>query len=255
MATDTLPRLQGKTAIVTGAGGGIGRAICLAFANEGAALVCGDTREEAVDETAALVEKRGGRAAVVIGDLAQEKTSLDMIAMARAQFGGLTTVVNCAIRDASYLPVTELPIEEWQASIDVNLTGPFLLLKHAIPAMIDGGGGSIVLIASQLVWAPKPGRSWYASQKGALISLAKALAVDHSAQNIRANTLSPGPIAGERFFSQWPDEEEAHKHAATLFGRLGKPEEVAAGAVFLASDESSFMTGSDLLIDGGYTAV
>jgi len=250
-----MPRLQGKTAIVTGAGGGIGRAICLAFASEGAALVCGDTRQDEVDQTAALIEERGGRAAVVIGDLAREKMSLDMIAAARMEYGSLTTVVNCAIRDASYLPVTELPVEEWQASIDVNLTGPFLLLKHAIPVMIEGGGGSIVLIASQLAMAPKPGRAWYASQKAALISLAKALAVDHSAQNIRANTLSPGPIAGERFFSQWPNEEAARKHAATLLGRLGKPGEVAAGAVFLASDESSFMTGSDLLIDGGYTAV
>ena len=255
MPDSPLPRLQGKTAIVTGAGGGIGRAICLAFANEGASLVCGDTRQETADETAALVEQRGGRAVAVTGDLALEKTSLDMVAAARVQFGGLTTVVHAAIRDAPYLPVTELPLDEWRSTIDVNLTGPFLLLKHAIPVMIDGGGGSIVLIASQLALAPKPGRAWYASQKGALISLAKALAVDHSAQAIRANTLSPGPVAGERFFSQWPNEEEAHEHAATLFGRLGKPEEIAAGAVFLASDESSFMTGSDLLIDGGYTAV
>jgi NAD(P)-dependent dehydrogenase (short-subunit alcohol dehydrogenase family) len=248
-------RLQGKTAIVTGAGGGIGRAICLAFANEGASLVCGDARQEAANETAALVEQRGGRAVAVTGDLAQEEASLDLVAAARTQFGGVTTVVNAAIRDASYLPVTELALDEWQGTIDVNLTGPFLLLKHAIPVMIDGGGGSIVLIASQLALTPKPGRAWYASQKGALISLVKALAVDHSAQNIRANTLSPGPIAGGRFFSQWPNEKEAHEHAATLFGRLGKPEEIAAGAVFLASDESSFMTGSDLLIDGGYTAV
>ena len=255
MPHDPVPRLQGKTAIVTGAGGGIGRAICLAFANNGAALVCGDARQEAANETAALVEERGGRAVAVTGDLAEERTSLDLIAAARGQFGSVTTVVNAAIRDAPYLPVTELALDDWRRTIDVNLTGPFLLLKHAIPVLIGGGGGSIVLVASQLALTPKPGRAWYASQKGALISLAKALAVDHSAQNIRANTLSPGPIAGERFFSQWPNEEQAHAHAATLFGRLGRPEEVASGAVFLASDESSFMTGSDLLIDGGYTAV
>ena len=121
--------------------------------------------------------------------------------------------------------------------------------------MISGENGSIILLASQLAIAPKPGRAWYASQKGALLSLVKALAVDHANQNIRANTISPGPTADERFFSQWPSEEEAHKNASTLFGRLGYPEEMAAGAVFLASDESSFVTGTDLLIDGGYTAV
>jgi len=248
-------RLQGKIAIVTGAGGGIGRAICLAFADEGAALVCNDINRGTVGETAAQVAARGGRAAVVAGDLALEQTSRDLAAAARAEFGGLTTVVNSAVRDASYLKVTELPLVEWRESIDVNLTGPFLLLKHAIPLMIAGGGGSIVLIASQLARTPKPGRAWYSSQKGALISLAKALAVDHAAQNVRANTLSPGPTADQRFFSQWPSEAEAHRHAATLFGRLATPAEIAAGAVFLASDESSFMTGADLLIDGGYTVV
>jgi len=248
-------RLQGKIAIVTGAGGGIGRAICLAFADEGAALVCGDIVRDAADETVGQVKARGARALAVIGDLAREQTSLDLVAAARGVFGGLTTVVNSAVRDAPYLPVTELPQSEWQASLDANLTGPFLLLKHAIPAMVASGGGSIILIASQLARTPKPGRAWYSSQKGALVSLAKALAVDHSAQKIRANTLSPGPTADQRFFKQWPSEAEAHEHAATLFGRLGTPEEMAAGAVFLASDESSFMTGTDLLIDGGYTVV
>ncbi len=248
-------RLQGKVAIVTGAGGGIGRAVCLAFADEGAALVCSDINRESAGETAAQVRSRGGRAVAIVGDLAREQTASELVAAARAEFGGLTIVVNSAVRDARYLPVTELPLAEWQATIDANLTGPFLLLKHAIPVMIAGGGGSIVLIASQLARAPKPGRAWYASQKGALLSLAKALAVDHAAQNIRANTLSPGPTADQRFLGQWPSEAEAHRNAATLFGRLGTPAEMAAGAVFLASDESSFMTGTDLLIDGGYTAV
>ncbi|HAD70495.1 MAG TPA: hypothetical protein DCF94_00595 [Gammaproteobacteria bacterium] len=247
-------RLKGKKAIVTGAGGGIGQAICIAFAKEGAELICADISEPAVVATVSRVEANGGKAIAVIGNMADESHSISLVEAAEDKLGGLTSIVSCAIQDVSYLPVTELPLKEWQNSIDVNLTGVFLLLKHAIPLMASDGAGSIVLMSSQLAVAPKPGRAWYSSQKGALLSLAKALAVDHAYQNIRANTISPGPTADERFFKQWPSEEEAHKNASTLFGRLGYPEEMAAGAVFLVSDESSFVTATDLLIDGGYTA-
>ena len=248
-------RLKGKKAIITGAGGGIGRAISIAFAREGAEIICADISEPKVLSTVSEIESRGGKAIPEVGNIAVEQHSISLANAAKKRLGGLTSVISCAIQDAPYLPVTDLPLEEWKYSIDVNLTGTFLLLKHSIPLMVAGGNGSIVLLASQLAVAPKPGRAWYASQKGALLSLVKALAVDHANQNIRANTLSPGPTADERFFSQWPSEEEAHKNASTLFGRLGDPEEMAAGAVFLASDESSFVTGTDLLIDGGYTAV
>ncbi|MAF47591.1 MAG: SDR family oxidoreductase [Rhodospirillales bacterium] len=248
-------RLNEKTAIVTGAGGGIGEAVCRAFAAEGANLVCADINAEALSNTVSGIRDAGGRAIGVAGDAAEEAYAAQLVETAKGEFGGLSTIVTSAHLDVPYLPVTELPLEDWRRSIDVNLTGVFLLLKHAIPVMAGGGGGSIILVASQLARAPKPGRAWYASQKGALLSLAKALAVDHAAQNIRANTLSPGPTADARFFSQWPNEAEAHAHASTLFDRLGETHEMAAGAVFLASDESSFMTGTDLLIDGGYTAV
>jgi len=248
-------RLENKTAIVTGAAGGIGSAVCHAFAAEGANLVCADINAAALNETVAAITGAGGAAIGVAGDAAEEAHARQLAAAAKSQFGGVSAVVTSAIMDVPYLPVTELSVEDWKRSLDVNLTGVFLLLKHAIPVMAAAGGGSIILVASQLARAPKPGRAWYASQKGALLSLAKALAVDHAAQGIRANTLSPGPTADSRFFSQWPSEAEAHAHAATLFQRLGEPQEMAAGAVFLASDESSFMTATDLLIDGGYTAV
>ena len=247
-------RLDYKTAIVTGASGGIGSAVAQAFAARGANLVCADVNAEVLKEVVAGITAGGGRAIGIAGDAADAAHAAELAATAKAEFGGLTTLVTSAHLDVPYLPVTELPLEDWQRSMDVNLTGVFLALKHAIPVMAEGGG-SIILIASQLARAPKPGRSWYVSQKGALLSLAKALAVDHAGEGIRANTLSPGPTADARFFSQWPSEAEAHANANTLFDRLGETSEMAAGAVFLASDESTFVTGTDLLIDGGYTAV
>ncbi len=255
---DMSGRLENKVAIVTGAGGGIGGAIARSFAAEGAAVVLVDLNEAAAREVKNVILEAGGRAAALIGDVSLEETAVRAVEMAEREFGGLTTVVASAIYDAPYQPAPELPVGEWKKSIDVNQTGPFLLVKHAVPVMAAGAGergGSIILVASQLAFAPKPGRTWYASQKGAMVSLAKALAVDHAKDGIRANALSPGPTADERFFSQWPSEEEAQANANTLMGRLGEPEEIAAGAVFLASDEASFVTGIELLVDGGYTAV
>ncbi len=255
---DMSGRLENKVAIVTGAGGGIGGAIARSFAAEGAAVVLVDLNEAAAREIKNVILEAGGRAAALIGDVSLEETAVRAVEMAEREFGGLTTVVASAIYDAPYQPAPELPVGEWKKSIDVNQTGPFLLVKHAVPVMAAGAGergGSIILVASQLAFAPKPGRTWYASQKGAMVSLAKALAVDHAKDGIRANALSPGPTADERFFSQWPSEEEAQANANTLMGRLGEPEEIAAGAVFLASDEASFVTGIELLVDGGYTAV
>jgi NAD(P)-dependent dehydrogenase (short-subunit alcohol dehydrogenase family) len=154
---------------------------------------------------------------------------------------------------------TVLEIEEsaWERVIRINLTGAFLMVKAALPAMIAGGGGSIILIASQLGRVASQARPAYCASKGALIQLAKVLAADHAGQGIRANTLSPGAIETRRMLLRWTSMAEARamlgpKH---LLGRLGLPEEVARAAVFLASEASAFVTGSDLLVDGGYTAV
>jgi NAD(P)-dependent dehydrogenase (short-subunit alcohol dehydrogenase family) len=175
--------------------------------------------------------------------------------MAKKEFGGLQVIVNNAIYDLALAPLTEISLEDWQRTMDVNLTSAFLLSKHAIPLMETSGGGSIIHIASQLARAAKHGRPWYIAAKGALIAMARAMAVDHTKQNIRVNCLSPGPVATGRFFGNFDTPEAAHEANSTLMNRLGRPEEIAHGAVFLASDESSFMTGADLLIDGGYTAV
>ena len=248
-------RLEGKTAIVTGAGGGIGRAICMRFGVEGAAVVCVDINPDAVTEIAAHIQKTGGRAVALSADVAEEATAEAAVERARDDFGGLNVLVNTAVHDIPLAPLTEISLADWRRTMDVNVNGAFLMSKHAIPAMAERGGGSIIHIASQLGRTAKPGRPWYCAQKAALINLARAMAVDHAGQKIRVNSLSPGPIETTRFVANFESLEAARAANDTLLDRLGRPEEIADGAVFLASDESSFMTGADLLIDGGYTAV
>ena len=143
------------------------------------------------------------------------------------------------------------------AVLGVNLTGPYLMSRSVLPHMIAAGGGSIIHIASQMGRVGAPGRPAYCATKGALIQLAKVMAADHAAQNVRVNTLSPGAIETGRLTYRFGTMEEARRVAAPLhlLQRLGQPDEVAAAAIFLASDASSFMTGADLLVDGGYAAV
>ena len=247
--------LENKVAIITGAGGGIGRAMSSRFATEGAAVVCVDINEERVNTTVAEITHNGGRGLAIAADVAEEATAADAVGAAVNAFGGLHILVSNAIYDLPLAPLTEISYDDWQRTMDVNLNSAFLFSKHAIPVIETNGGGSIVLIASQLGRTAKPGRPWYCAQKGALINMAKAMALDHAHQNIRVNSLSPGPVETDRFVTNFNDRREAQAANATMFDRLGKPEEIAAGAVFLASEESTFMTGADLLIDGGYTAM
>jgi NAD(P)-dependent dehydrogenase (short-subunit alcohol dehydrogenase family) len=153
--------------------------------------------------------------------------------------------------------VIETELADWQRVLDINLTGAFLLSRAVLPHMIAGGGGSIIFIASQLGRVGSAGRAAYCATKGALIQLAKVMAIDHAAQNIRVNALSPGAVETERTLKRYGSfaaarEQIGGKH---LTGRLGRPDEIAGAAVFLASDAASFVTGSDLLVDGGYTAI
>jgi NAD(P)-dependent dehydrogenase (short-subunit alcohol dehydrogenase family) len=248
-------RLEGKKAIVTGAGAGIGRAISIFFAKEGASVICIDLNGQTVNETAEIIEISGGTAIPIEADVANEQTFVDSTKLAKSKFGGLTTIVSNAVYDLPYVPITEISTEDWMRTMDVNLNATYFFCKHAIPVIEETGGGSIILVASQLGQVARPGRPWYCAQKGGMINLARALALDHAKQNIRVNSLSPGPVETGRYVKNFESVEEARKNNFTLMERLGTPDEIAPGAVFLASDESSFMTGSDLLIDGGYTAV
>lgn len=248
-------RLRGKVAIVTGAGGGIGGAISRQFAAHGAAVVGMDIDATALERTGAAIRDAGGRLVALAEDAADEAAVQRAVGRAVSDFGRLDVLVANAVSDIPLGPVTGIALADWRRVMAVNIDSAFLLCKHAIPAMQSAGGGSIILIASQLGRVARPGRPWYCAAKGALIQLAKALALDHAGQNIRVNSLSPGPIETARYLRNFPSLEAARASHHNLLGRLGSPDEVAAGAVFLASDESAFMTGADLLIDGGYTAV
>src|SRR5258706_8802399 len=239
--------LQGKSAIVTGAAGGIGGAIAKAFKDAGAQVACVDL----------AVEKIGRDYLPIRCDVSSESDTRAAVATIAKSFGPLHVLVNpAAMRDPS-ATVTDLDLAAWNRVFAVNLGGAFLMSRWAIPHMAKAGGGSIIHIASQLGTVGTAGRVAYCSTKGALITMAKAMAVDHAPQKIRVNTLSPGAVETERMPLRFGTMKKARqvmgpKH---LLGRLGMPDEIAAAALFLASDASSFMTGSNLLVDGGYNAV
>jgi NAD(P)-dependent dehydrogenase (short-subunit alcohol dehydrogenase family) len=248
--------LLGKTAVVTGAGSGIGRAICLAFARAGAQVACVDINADDAAATRDRVAKIGPRAIAVTCDVGSET---DVAAAAKAAldaFGTLQLLVSGAAGHDPSGTVLDLTLEQWNRVFAVNVGGAFLMSRAILPAIIAAGGGSVILIASQHGSVAAPGRAVYCASKGALIQLAKTMAADHAAQNVRVNTLSPGAIETVRMVRRFGDMEAARQAAAPkhLLGRLGQPEEIANAAVFLASDASSFMTGADLLVDGGYNA-
>ena len=238
--------LNGKCAIVTGAAGGIASAIVAAFREAGAKVA-------GIDLDPARI-----KADLAIGcDVSSEADTRAAVERAAGAFGGLHVLVNAAaMRDPS-ATVTELDLSAWNRVFAVNVGGAYLMSRWSIPHMVRSGGGSIIHIASQLGTVGTPGRVAYCATKGALITMAKAMAADHAAQRIRVNTLSPGAVETERMPLRFGTMEKARevmgpKH---LLNRLGQPDEIAQAALFLASDASSFMTGSDLRVDGGYNAV
>lgn len=247
--------MRGRAAVITGAAGGIGAAIAIRFAAEGAKVACLDLTPP--DAIAASIRAAGGEAMALACDVADEASTLAAVAAVLSAWGRIGILVNGA---APYDPtgtVLELPPDAWNKVFAVQLNGAYFMSRAVLPSMIAAGAGSIIHIASQMGRVGSPGRPAYCAAKGALIQLAKVMALDHAAQGIRVNSLSPGAVETGRMLFRHGTMGEARAASVPKhpIGRLGQPEEIAAAALFLASDASSFMTGADLLVDGGYTAV
>lgn len=246
--------LQGKVAIVTGAGSGIGRASALRFAAEGAAVVAADIRGPKVDETVALIERDGGTAAPCQANVSDAADAERMVAFAVDTFGGLDALFNNA---GTLRPGTavDLSVEDWDLVMAVNVRSVFLGAKYAVPALAARGGGTIVSTASVSGLNGDPASVVYSASKAAVINLTRSLAVDHARQQIRVNCICPGAIDTPPVGRMLTDpESRARSERAHPLGRIGRPEEIAAAAVWLSSEESSFVTGQAIVVDGGLTA-
>jgi meso-butanediol dehydrogenase/(S,S)-butanediol dehydrogenase/diacetyl reductase len=247
-------RLQDKVAIVTGGGLGIGRAIAETFAREGARVVVADLNEDAGQETVRHIETLDGAARFVRTDVSKADDAERAVSTCLSRYGRLDILINSAGVYARG-DVVSTSLETWQRLLSVNLTGVFLCCKAAIPAIKRGGGGAIINISSSVGWHDTaPGIAAYTASKFGVTGLTKAMACDHLRENIRINCICPGPTDTPLLrASRSPEVLQAFAEAQPI-GRLGTPQEIAAAALFLASDEASFVTGVAFPVDGGQTA-
>ena len=248
-------RLENKVALISGGARGIGAAIARIFAQEGAKLVIGDILEEDGRRTAAEITQGGGECFFVRLDVTNEADWEQAAGEVITRFGRLDILVNNAGISARG-NVEETSEADWTRTMDVNVKGAFLGSRQAIPLMRNGGGGSIINISSGAGIAPQPGTSGaYAASKGAVRIFSKSTAVQYAGENIRCNSVHPGPIETDMLRATRPDADNLEAMLGRVpLGRFGRPEEIAYGVLYLASDESSFVTGSELVIDGGRTA-
>ena len=247
--------LESRVALVTGGGSGIGRAVALAFAREGAWVLVADIDEPAVQETAIRISRSGGRAFPLRADVAESADCERIVERAQQIYGGLHVLVNNAgiIRRATVVETSE---EEWDRVMAVNVKSVYLCSRFAIPAMAAAGGGVIINISSG--WGLKGGgrAASYCASKGAVVQLTRAMAIDHGPQNIRVACICPGDtdtamLRGEAVQVGQDEAAFMAEAAARPLGRIGRPEDIAAAAVYLASDAAAWVTGTTLVVDGG----
>jgi NAD(P)-dependent dehydrogenase (short-subunit alcohol dehydrogenase family) len=250
-------RLSGKVALITGAASGIGRAAAVRFAAEGASVVAVDLDVDGLAETDALVTGAGGTVTSWRADVARSDDCAAMVEHAEATFGHLDVLFNNAgvmLSGDDDAVTTEESV--WDRTMDINAKGVFLGCKHGIPALRRAGGGSVINTASfvAVMGAATPQLAYTAS-KGAVLALSRELAVIHAREGIRVNALCPGPLHTDMLMAFLDTEEKKRRRVVHIpMGRFGQAREIADAALFLASDESSFITGSDFLVDGGITA-
>ncbi|MFC8915677.1 SDR family NAD(P)-dependent oxidoreductase [Streptomyces sp. NPDC057116] len=249
-------RFTGTTALVTGAGSGLGRAVALALAAEGASVAVAGRTAAPLDETVALIEKEGGTAAAFTADVSRADDMRALVERTASRFGGLDVAVNnAAVLRGAGSPVADLDPADWRAMVDINVTGMLYALQAEIAHMRANGGGAIVNVGSNVgAHVRFPGMGGYAAAKAAVAALTRAAALDHIGDGVRINAVSPGPADAP--MSLLPGETSGERAArlTTPLGRLTSAEEVAAAVLYLASPAAGSTVGADLVVDGGVTA-
>lgn len=253
-----MTRLAGKVALITGGGTGIGRAIALAFAREGASVAAAGRRLEKVKDVATEIEKQGGAALALQCDVTRAKDAERAVSETAKKFGKVNVLVNNA-GTLSVSTVDTISEADWDRVITVNLKGPFLMSRAALKEFRMAGGGTIVNIGSVLGLVAMKDRAAYCASKGGVTLLTKAMALDHAHENVRVNCICPSIVETELVKGLFDDSEQGRRlkqsRVGTIpLGRFGKPADVAEVAVFLASEESSWLTGTAIPLDGGLTA-
>jgi len=248
-------RLDGKVAVITGAGSGMGREAAILFTEEGARVCVGDVNAEAAEETVSLCP---GEAFAVAVDVADEEQVASMYEQTTGRFGGVDVLYNNAgISPGDDASVLETSVDAWQRVQDVNTKGVFLCCKHGIPHLLERGGGSVINVASFVaIVGAATSQISYTASKGAVLSMSRELAVEFARRGVRVNALCPGPVETPLLLSIFGDDPAALERRRIHWptGRLARPREIVQAALFLASDDSSYVTGATFLVDGGLTA-
>ncbi len=244
-----MSQLEGKVALVTGFGSGLGRAIAVAFAREGCAVAGTSTTASKGEETLGLIHSAGGAAMFTAADVRHHDEMRKVVVAVVERYGGLDIVVHSAgVRTNG--AVTEITEEDWDRTLDTNLKGVFNVCRHAIPEMARRGGGVIINIAARSGMMGQAGRAAYCASKGGMVRLTEAMAEDHARQNIRVNCICPGPNRTPMVDTSTPEKVARYADRVPL-GRIGEPEDIARAALYLASDAASHVTAAILPVDGG----
>lgn len=247
-------RLAGKVAVITGAGSGMGKESAILFAAEGAKVTITDWNQQSLQDTELLIRESGGEVLAVSADVSVAEQVSNVFDRTAERFSRLDVLLNSAGIVGKENSVIDCTEEVFMQVIRVNLVGTWLCMKYAIPAMVESGGGSIINFASIAALEAYKGIPAYAASKGGVIAMSRVAAIESAEKNIRVNTIAPGHIATPMFLGAWTDEQLEHLEEISPQGRLGRPEEIARVALFLASDDSSHVTASLIVADGGITA-